>query len=479
MAVTQERMHWRRRLATGTNAAFVTVFVVTIAVLSVDLAGHWRIRWDLSADAVATLQPETYGVLEAVDAADRAVTVTAFSSQRKDQEAVFRDRMVKDLLRELEYRSVHVTTRFVDFDGDRLTAEALGVTRYGTIVVQGGTQRIDLIDREIFRGRGKGDGRELEFLGESAVARAISQVLAERARHVYVLEGHGEKKLEGGGAEGLSGLATLLENQGYEVAGLDLLRDREQQGAPAIPGDADALLVVGPTAPLTPEEDAAVSAYLARGGSVGYFVDPGGFVPRFLEVAGVTVPSGVVLDQVRVFPYEDRPVLRYGRHAVTEELVDANTVTIVALAAPLSLARRDGIEANDLLVTSRTGWTERGEERPSKYDEGTDDVGPITVGAAISLAGRAPARLVAIGDADVLTDELIGDGPGNATFAVNVSRWLVGDDERMSAVGRPSAIRRLTLSQEQLSMIGWVVLAILPLVSVLAGGAVWSARRGR
>lgn len=479
MAVSSERMHWRRRLATGTNALLVTIFVIATAGFAVELAGRWRVRWDLSADATSTLQPETMSVLEAADAAQRAVTITAFSAQRKDNEALFRDRMMKDLLRELEYRSDNVTTRFVDFDAERLSAEALGVTRYGTVVVQGGSQRIDLVDREIFRNSGKGADRQLEFLGETAVARAISQVLAEDARNVYLLAGHGEKKLEGGGPDGVALLATMLGNQGYDVAELDMLRDREQQGPPAVPGDADAVLVIGPTAPLTPEEDAAIEAYLQRGGRVGYFVDPGGFVPRFVERAGVTVPSGVVLDQVRVFPYEDRPVLKYGRHAITEDMAEANTVTVVAHAAPLGVARRDDLEASDLLVTSRSGWTERGDERPSAYHEGVDDMGPITVAAAISLRGGAPARLVAVGDADVVTDELLSEGPGNATFAVNVARWLVGDDERMSQVGRPSAIRRLTLSQEQLAMIRWVVLLVLPLVAVLAGGAVWSQRRGR
>lgn len=473
------RTHWRRRLATGTNAAIVTLIVVVIAALLVDLAGRNRIRWDLSADAVATLQPETLAVLAASDAQSETIEVTAFSAQRKDQEALFRDRMVRDLLRELEYRSVRVRTRFVDFDADRLTAEALGVSRYGTIVVQGHGDRIDIVDRDVFKHRGKGADRELEFLGEAAVARAMQQVLSDEPRRVYLLQGHGERRLEEGGSRSAALLGTLLDNQGYEVRALDLLRERDQTGPPVVPDEADALLVLGPVAPLTPEEDLAIRDYLRGGGRVGYFVDPGGFVARFLEEAGVTVPSGVVLDTMRVFPYEDRPVLRYGRHAVTDGLAEANLLTVLAHAAPLGIERRDDLEAADLLVTSRSGWIERGTERPSVFDP-ADVGGPVTVASAITWrGGPRPGRLVAVGDADLLSDELLAEAPGNATFAVNVVRWLVGDDDRMSRIGRPSQIRRLTLSPDQLAMIRWLVLALMPLIVVLAGGAVWSARRNR
>jgi hypothetical protein len=475
------RAHWNRRLATGTNAVLVTLFIVAIAVVLVVLSGRFRLRWDLSSDAVATLQPETLGVLDVVDHQDGLVEVVAFSSQRKDSEALFRDRMMKDLLRELEYRSSHLSTRFVDFDGDRMTAESLGVSRYGTVVVRGQSDRVDIIDRDLFRRQGRGEDSSLEFLGEAAIARAISEVLSEVPRTVYLLQGHGEKKFDGSVPGGLQLFATLLENQGYTVTALDLLRDGEG-AAPSVPGDANAVLVVGPAAPLTPVEEGVLTEYLGRGGRIGYFVDPGGFVADLIEGLGVTVPGGVVLDTVAVFPHEDRPLLRYGRHAITEELLTENTATLVAHAAPLVVTKRDDVDQVQLLQTSRSGWIERGTERPAVYQEGEDGAGPVGVAVALTprlVGSGAPARVLVVGDSDLVADELIAEGPGNSTFAVNAVRWLVGEDERMSEVGRPSQIRKLALSREQLSMIQWVVLGLMPLLAVLAGAAVWSARRGR
>jgi len=470
---------WRRRLATGTNAAMVAVLVVVAISLLVGLAERHRLRWDLSADGANTLRPETLAVLDALTV---EVEVTAFSAQKRNEEAWYRDRTMRDLLRELDRRSPKLHTRFVDFDADRMRAEAKSVTAYGTVVVEGMGDRVDLVERELFRHRGRGQDRVLEFYGEAMVASAITRVVRREARTVYLLEGHGERRLPEGSPGGLATLAMLFEAQGWAVESLDLLRDRRDGHPTAVPDDASAVLVVGPTLPLAPAEEEALRGYLRGGGSLGFFVDPGGHVPATLESIGVVRPAGVVLDALAHYPHEDRPLLRYGAHPITSDLAQAGAATVVAHAAPLQV--RDGLRSHPLLLTSRRGWVERGAERPSRYDPEEDEEGPVVVGVAVEIGAASthdgrPGRVVAVGDADLLGEDLLGEGPGNATFAVNLARWLLGEDERISRVGRPSATRRLVLSRGQLSMIRWLVVALMPLLAVLVGAAVWAVRRGR
>jgi hypothetical protein len=477
-----ERVHWKRRLLTGANAAIVSVFVVAIVVVAVDLAGRYRLRWDVSADGLSTLRPETEAVIEAVGRADKAVKITAFSAQQKGDEAWVKDRAVRDLLREIALRTDAIEIQFVDFDADRLTAERLGVSRYGTVVVEGPDDRVDISDRDLFR-RNKEKG--WDFVGEPVVARAVHQVLTSSRRVVYLLQGHGERTVDATGPRGLGAWIGLLENHGFEVSPLDLLRDAEG-AAPAIPEDTHAVLIVGATAPLAPVEEEALVEYLGRGGRLGVFIDPGGSFPRALDLFGVRTQAGVVFDTVAVFPHEDRPVLRYGAHPVTEGLVEGNVTTMVAHAAPVDVAAAEGMVVTPLLATSRRGWIERGTERPAVYVEGEDGPGPASVVVALEAtpphpkvnAGRV-TRAVVSGDTDLLTEELIGDGPGNSTFAVNVVRWLTGDDDGLWRVGRPPGVRRLALSVGQLRLVQWVVLAGLPLLAVLAGAVVWWGRRGR
>lgn len=464
-----------RRATTALNAAIVTGAVVAVALLGADLAARHRGRWDLSADRAATLQPETYAVLDLADQRGVDVTITAFSSQARDAESTLKDRFVQDLLRELEARTPRVRSRFVSFDVERGVAASKGVDRYGTVLVEANGERVDVIDRELFRTRGAKGERRVEFTGEAAIARAVAQVLTDDPRKAYFLVGHGEHRRDAG----LTTFVALLTAQGWDTADLDLVRGSES-ALPTIPVDADVVLIVGPDAPLTPEEDAAFSSWLGRGGRVGYYVEPGGFVASFLEEYGVFVQGGVIQDERRYAPHQDRPVLLIRPHPVTQPLLDGGTALVLAYAAPLELVRRDDAVSMELVTTARTGWIERGHESPPVHDA-ADGEGPVSAAAAIEVARaeQPPTRLLVIGDVDVVTDELLAEGPGNAAFAVNGARWLAGDDDRTGAVGRPSPMRRVAMTEPELARLGLVLIGAWPLAFLMFGAVVGRLRGAR
>lgn len=470
----------QRRLATGVNALLVALLVVAIVGVLVEVADRTRVRWDLSFEGTATLRPHTRSVLDRLEQTGTDVVITAFSAQRRDEEAWFRDRSVRDLLRELERASPRVRARFVDFDRDRLTAERLGVERYGTVVVEARGGRMDLIDREVFRSRGKGDDRTVDFFGEAQIVRAIEALHADDARVVYTLYGHGERRVFDRGIGELRELGTLVHHQGWTAKVLDLLRDRPADRAPEVPGDAAAVLLIGATATVSPVEEEALRDYLRRGGSVGVFVDPGGFVPDLLTQLGVAVPAGVVLDAVSVYPHVDRPLLRYRSHPVTRDLAAGEVATVVSTAAPLQIAPVDGVRAEPLLVTSAHGWVERGTERPPTFHDGVDLPGPVTVGVALTVGAPHPlagGRVLVVGDADIASDALLREGPGNATFLANSLRWLLRADDRMGRVGPPSRARNLAMTAGQLSTVRGLLVGGLPLVTLLLGAVVHVVRR--
>ena len=155
----------QRRLAVGSNATFVTLIVVIAVIVAYLIVDRFRIRVDLSADQGSVLAADTQNKLRLLDTENQPVVVTAFSSQRGKKESYFKDRQLQDLLEELDYNSAVVETHFIDFDKERLTAETLGVTESGAVVVQRGARRVDLKDRDLFRRTGKGDDRKIEFLG--------------------------------------------------------------------------------------------------------------------------------------------------------------------------------------------------------------------------------------------------------------------------------------------------------------------------
>ena len=147
-----------------------------------------------------------------------------------------------------------------------------------------------------------------------------------------------------------------------------------------------------------------------------------------------------------------------------------------------------GVRSSSLLETSRDGWIERGGpviEGQAAFQEGVDGAGPASMALALEVSSdsgmvrKKVGRVVVLGDADMVSNAVISEGPGNMSFAVNSVRWLLGDDERMSVVGRPSAVRRLTLTDEDRGRIQWLAMGISPFLVLLSAGGVWASRRGR
>lgn len=480
----------QRRLAFGSNATIVTALVVAMVIFGWLIADTYRVRIDLSADRGSTLLADTRTKLHLLDTDGRPVTITAFSAQRGKQDAYFKDRQLADLVAELDFNSSAVTARFVDFDKDRLTAEALHVTDYGTVVIQRGDQRVDIADRDLFRHTGKGADKRLEFLGEAALSRGLAQLLTETRRTVYALVGHGEMAPDSHDPDGLAELAAALDQERYGVKPLDLVRDRKPDEAPRVPDDAAAVLIVRPTVAIPAAEEDVLLSWFAAGGSLLFAVEPQGAVPDLLGRFGVAVPSGYVLDKVLLYPFPDRPVPRYRSHPITQAVLDEDLVTWLNRAAPVQagVPATPGVRSSALLETSRDGWIERGGapvDGHAVYDADVDGAGPASMALALDvtpesgLVRKKPGRVVVLGDADMVGNGMIAEGPGNLSFAINAVRWLVGDDERMSVVGRPSAVRRLTLTDEDRGRIQWLAMGIAPLLVALAAGGVWASRRGR
>jgi len=257
-----------------------------------------------------------------------------------------------------------------------------------------------------------------------------------------------------------------------------------------VPDDAAAVAVLRPKVPIPPLEEDLLLAYLSGGGSVLFAVDPDSPVPSLLGRLGVTVPSGRVLDKMLVFPYPDRPVPRYKSHAITKDLSEDSLVTVVSSAAPIQPASppMEGVRASTVLETSRDGWIDRGGEvrnGQGLYEPDIDGQGPAAMAVALEvsrdsgLVKKGISRVLVVGDSDVFTNGLLAEGPGNASFVLNSFRWLVGDEDRISVVGRPQATRRLAFSVEDTEQIRWLAIGLGPLLIVVLGAGVWASRRGR
>ena len=484
---------WRRRLAYGSNASLVTLMVLAVLVGAYMVAAQYRARWDLTAEGRNTLHEDTLAKLALLDTEGQPVRVTAFSAQRGKDGSRFKNRELKDLLRELGEQSQVVEWQLVDFDRERLTAEKLGVTEYGHVVVQRGSDRVDLKAREVFRHAGKGKARRLQFIGEQAIARAFSQLHTSRRRVVYVLTGHGEASPEDRNPSGLSDLAAALDGERYDMELLDLDGTDREGRSPIVPDDAAVLLLPAASAALSPQVEDVLLGYLGRGGGMWIATDVGSPAPALLARLGVGVDEGVALDARFVFPFWDRPILKIRSHPSTAGIRGRKLRPVFARAAPLRMVdpMPDGTKATPLLLTSRDGWIERGgalQGGAPVMDEGIDLPGSVPLAVALTLRpgggivrkGRRAGRVVVQGDGDALTNAILGEGAGNTTFALDVVHWLARADARVATGGsRRTKVRRLELTKQQTGSLRWVTMGIMPTLVGLIGLLVAWSRRGR
>lgn len=486
----------RRLLAYGSNATLVTVLVLGVLVALYWMASIYRVKMDFTEGASNTLQEEMIGKVELLDAEGIPVQITAFSAQRGKDDAYFKNRAIKDLLRALgEASNGTVTWQFVDFDRERLTAEKLGVNDYGRVVIQRGEDRVDIRNRELFQRIGKGVDRHIAFVGEAAIGRALAQLLTPQRRVVYVLSGHGDLDPQERGPDGLSLLVEALDQERYDVETLDLLRSTREGELPTVPDDAAMVFLARPQTKLTPQEEDTLLAWVGRGGSVLVAVDVDSPVPSLLDRMGVAIPEGVALQSPLQVPYRDRPIPIQKNHPINTTLREDKLLVVLAHPAPVAMAdpTPDGVQLMPVLSSTRDGWIDRGGDLvggAAVYEPEIDQLGPVDMVVALRLLPggglvretKSAARIVVAGDADMFTNALLGEAPGNTMFAVNTVHWLAGSDRRLgvvTGVGAAQKVRRLALTQQELGTLRFITLGFLPLLIGFMGLGMWWIRRGR
>ena len=85
-------------------------------------------------------------------------------------------------------------------------------------------------------------------------------------------------------------------------------------------------------------------------------------------------------------------------------------------------------------------------------------------------------RVVVIGDADFLSNAVVGNG-GNLDLGLNLVRWLAQDDALLDIPPRVAPDRQFDLPRPVAVTLGLTFLVILPLACVIAG--VWIRHRRR
>lgn len=389
------------------------------------------------------------------------IVFTAFTSS--DPEV--KRSITADLAR---YRRVKedVEIRFIDPSREPQKARSAGIRRFNEVEI-----------------RYQGNTEVIRDLREPTVTNALQRLAEPEKKVLYVLQGHGERALDGDGELGIQRLLGALRETGLTVQALNLAERA------AIPEDATALVLLSPQRRLLEGEQKRVAQWVEQGGNLLWFADP----DSATDLGPLNERLGVQWqDGVAVFPdYEATSghpgillVTSYPPNPLTQRLEE---ITVFPLVRGLDWDTETDWRGMPLVVTRDSAWLETGPiEGDLAFEEDAGDVrGPITIGATLTRMldtadgeGQMEQRVVLFGDSDFLANVYFQE-VGNRQLAQNIFQWAATRDRQLSIDVPTVPDASLHMSGFWLTVIAATFVIGLPLLLVLFGVARWAVRRRR
>lgn len=460
-----------RNFFTGRQARYGSnMLVLTLAFAGIIFFSNWIVEtntkikeatsWDLTEGKVNELSPELDAAMKDLPA---PMTAVAFYSQiPTDSTRALFDKMKTASGGKFDYR-------FVDPVDDPLAAKEAGVTGDGKIVLQ-------------MNGRSE----IAAYADEGEILTAMNRLLNPEARTVYFLVGHGENDVNGSGETAFSRARETLEKKNIVVKTLNLLAENR------IPADAQAIIVAGPTKPITPNESSLLINWALHGGSLVVLENPVpltefGDTPDPLaasleSVWGLRLRNDFIVDtssdsiQNAVGAWPD------ASHPVTATMLFS---TYMPLTRSIEIIAREGFTQTALLQTdpNSQAWGEtdftplQGSTASVAYNEGTDTSGPLVLVAASENADGG--KVVVIGSSTFATDTYF-DGYGNGDLFINTVSWAAGQGKSYDVTPK-DVTQRIFTPPSQIGglMISVGSVCLIPLLVIGFGVYAWFSRRRR
>lgn len=328
---------------------------------------------------------------------------------------------------------------------------------------------------------------------ERFLTNAILQAERGQQEKLYFTTGKGEREVEPevGNEEALStSLKTFtdyLEAQVLPIASLNL------QSFPQVPDDASVVVIASPTVDLLDSEKLMLIDFLDEGGSILLLYDPNFQQDRLdnleelINYAGIGTENDVIIDPQAasvlngiVFgtATNNHPIVA---NASQSELFKFFIVRSLFAAPDLS---EKNPRVSPLIVSNSTVWSEdaRYLSRVNNPRRPTDQSQYFSRNLMMASSWDTPngirgdkARVVVVGDADVLTNQLIENS--ELTLGIYTINWLAKRDDQIAIPPRMIPPSSFDMTTKRL----YVFIGILLIISLalLAGGVTYSAARRR
>jgi hypothetical protein len=474
LAPEVEAARVRDAALSGLGVAAALIF----AFSAVFVASERDAKWDLSYFRTAKPGPSTRKIAQALT---EPVEVSVFfppANEVRDEVAEY----FQDLGRESKELEVH----YYDQAVDPAKARELGVSGNGAVVISRGNRREQvLLGLELERAR-----NQLRNLDQEVQKRLLA--VAKPRRAVYLTVGHGERSNERTSPTDqrptIVALRDLLASQNYELRNLGPAEGL----ATDVPGDAAAVLVIGPTSAFLPEESAALKRYLDRGGRLLISLES----DARLDFKELTAPMGLSFaptplanDQVyyrRTNQVSDRIVIitaSYSSHPSVTALsqLGARAPLVLIGSGYLEEAKEkpEGVSVDFTVHALPTTWNDVNRnflfDPPAEARKAWQLAAAVTKKKAGSQKPEEDGRAIVLADAAALTD-VVFENPGNTYLALDGVRWLLGEEAN---AGPMTSETDVPVEHTRKQDVFWFYSTIFVVPAIVLGTGFWVTSRRR
>ena len=461
----------------------ILAILVGLYIISI----NFPIRFDLTQNKSYTVSQQTMDVISRIDSPLSIVVLRSPSTDPTS--ADWRSDLLLDQYQRL---SKHITVEYINPIEKPSAKSKYQMTQVGEIIFSYGQGKQVRVYRKDLTTQSKVTAEPL-FVGEEKFTQAIYTLLEQESYVVYFTVGHGERRLQDRGGEGLSYVKTYLENENYKVIDLNIILEN-------IPTDASLIVIASPVETFSDFEMEKLDNYVKTGGKLlvlyDSFMDRSNFnsnLDIFLSDWGFKTKNDYIIDPVSSVVIPVNVVPQYTTHPITQTLKEGNVFACLVVARSiLSGESKYSGSFDNIITTSPQGY---GKEEATfdlsraRFNPRTDIAGPLPLAIAgtYDIEGRdVPARIVVFGDATFALNAYINPDQGqsvdvafagNKDLFMNTVAYLLEARQKITIRPKEASIKNLTLTTTQTNFIRYVAQIGLPCLFGILGILIWFLRR--
>ena len=455
-----------------TIIAMVAVTVV-VNLFVAELPATWT-SIDVTSTKIYSITDDTKDYLKGLD---EDVTIYVLVSDAS------KDTKLDETLQRYESLSNHIKVSYINPAANPAFAAQYtdsSVTSNSMIVVSSERSRvIDYNDVYTYSYDYSSYSRSIDgYDAEGQLTSAIQYVTMDSTELpvIYQVSGHGETALSGGFTE-------AIEKANITLSDLALLKED------AVPEDAAALIINGPTTDFSEDDANKVIDYINQGGKVlitcNFQAQGLENFESILSACGMERVSGIVMENDKSYYYSNTP---YYLLPDVNSSAYTSSVSGSYIFAPYSEAITYGEDTDDttyiaLLETTdkAVSKTDAANATTSELEEG-DAAGPFAVAVAMekTIDEDTVAKVVVAGSVEMFADsaDQIVSGNNSAMFT-DIIAQMVGDSDLATSVipTKDYTLSAITVDAAAGILYGLGLMIVLPVIMMILGIVIWASRR--